>query len=257
MSPNLNNQRPRRRPVRLNFNMFWFHFILASAAALALAGVLDRCLLAEARATPPVILPLLPDGGYCETQPPDNEHPGPDEVWSLLQEPPTDRERKYVEIVLSGCPRASRERIDPWRVLAALRFEVVLGVPERFRFLFPATLCLESAFSAQPNLLGDQGRARGPVQLHWPWAAYCRDRRTWGRTNKDWAEVMALDPRDDLAFSLRCWSSAIERVLPKAASCGSSAYEVAEAIVARAPHPLDCSGRTAHAVLAEQWRSNL
>ncbi|MCC6596987.1 MAG: hypothetical protein IT477_10805 [Rhodanobacteraceae bacterium] len=218
-------------------------------------------LSASARAewvVPPVILPFLPDGGYCEHPPLTDDHPGPDEVWSLLQEPASERERREVEVVLDGCPNASRQKIDPWRVLAALRLEETLGVPPRLRFMLPATLCVESGFSEKKDLRGDQGAARGPFQLHWPWTAYCKDRKTWGRTSAEWQAVMADDPRDDLAFSARCQLTAMKRVWPKAAKCGEDrAFEVAEAIVSRAPHPLNCYGRTAHAKLAEKWREAL
>lgn len=219
-----------------------------------LLGFVTQCLgRAHARPeVPPVILPFLPDGGMCIEE----AHPGPDEVWAILQEPPTERERKEVEVVLDGCKNAPRHRIDPWKVLAALRFEEALGVPSSSRLIYAATLCVESGFAPAKDLYGDQGAARGPFQLHWPWAAFCMDGKTWRTSKGEWREVMALgDFRGSLAFSARCQMAAIKRVMPKAMKCGEDrAFEVAEAIVSRAPHPLNCYGRTAHAKLAEQWR---
>lgn len=204
---------------------------------------------------PPVILDFLPDGGQCKAE--DPAHPTPDEVWSLLQEPATDAERRDVEVVLDGCPRASRDHIDPWRVLALLRFEDVLGVPAESRLLLAGVACWESAFAPARDLYGDRGKARGPFQLHWAWAAYCMDGKTW-RTPSEWRAVMAQgDFRGSLAFSARCWVAATNRALAKAEPCGSAAFVVAEAIVSRLPHPLDCSAETHHARLARGWRAAL
>lgn len=234
--------------------------VLVVTAALAIFGVLGHCLdSAHARpVTPPVILPFLPDGGVCEYPPEDQgPHPSPDEVWSLLEAPATEAERRMVETVMDGCPRAPRRMIDPWRVLALLRYEVVLGVPESARYLLPATACIESGLQPSRSLFGDNGRALGPMQLHWPWAAFCMDRRTH-RSPADWRAVMLHgDFRGSLAFSARCWVAATERNLARAAPCGDAAYVVAEAIVSRAPHPLNCNARTAHARLAEVWRAAL
>lgn len=238
------------------------YIVLVVLGVFALTGALHDCLSAPARAerpsTPPVILPFLPDGGVCEYPPEDTEpHPTPDEVWGLLQAPATEAERRMVETVMDGCPRAPRRMIDPWRVLALLRYEVVLGVPESARYLLPATACIESALQPARSLFGDGGRSLGPMQLHWPWAAFCMDRRTH-RSPADWRAVMGHgDFRGSLAFSARCWVAATERNLARAAPCGDAAYIVAEAIVSRAPHPLNCRARTAHARLAEVWRAAL
>ncbi len=230
-------------------------------AALVAFSLLGHCINGThyARAhggIPPVILPILPDGGVCEHPPEDpGPHPTPDEVWALLEAPATEAERRMVETVMDGCPRAPRRMIDPWRVLALLRYEVMLGVPESARYLLPATACIESALQPARGLFGDAGRALGPMQLHWPWAAFCMDRRTH-RSPADWRAVMGHgDFRGSLAFSARCWVAATERNLARAAPCGDAAYVVAEAIVSRAPHPLNCNARTAHARLAEVWRA--
>lgn len=260
------NDRPdhRRRPRRLPPDMVRLPRWLALVMAVGLVAAFDDALGCSGKPAksysevPPVILPILPDGGACEHPPLTDDHPGPDEVWSLLQEPPTASERREVEVVLDGCPNASRRKIDPWRVLAALRLEDALGVPRMHRFLFPATLCVESGFSTADDLRGDQGAARGPFQLHWAWTAFCKDGKTWGRSSREWAELMSHDPRDDLAFSARCQMAAIKRVMKKAKACGpEKAFQVAEAIVSRAPHPLNCHGRTAHVKLAEVWRALL
>jgi hypothetical protein len=252
-----------RRTADAEMSIIRLWLVVALVGAAALIGAIADCFgQTPARAhsgIPPVILPILPDGGFCETPPMDDEHPGPDEVWSLLQEPPTMMERREVEVVMNGCPNAPRQKIDPWRVLAALRLEEALGVPSRQRLIYAATLCVESGFSPDKNLYGDHGAARGPFQLHWPWAAYCMDGKTWRTSKKEWQDVMSLgDFRGSLAFSARCQLAAIKRVMPKAMKCGEErAFEVAEAIVSRAPHPLNCYGRTAHAKLAEKWRAEL
>lgn len=244
----------RARRTEIHFTLVWM--VVLGMALIVGLGLCSNPANARPE-VPPTILPILPDGGWCEFDPMTEDHPGPDEIWSLLQDPATEQERREVEVVLNGCPTAKRSAIDPWRVLAGLRMGEALGVPQRLRFLIPATLCIESGFSETPDLRGDNGRARGPYQLHWPWAAYCIDRKTWGRTSQEWAEVMSSDPRDDLAFSIRCQLTAIKRVMPKAKPCGEHAFEVAEAIVSRAPHPLNCEGRTAHVRLAEKWRESL
>lgn len=229
--------------------------IIIVLAALTSLSLLGHCIgSAHARPeVPPAIAPLLPDGGMCEQPPP---RP-PDELWSLLEDPATEAERIRVEVVLNGCPKAPREAIDPWRVLALLRLEAALGVPAESSLLLPAILCVESAFVPARDLYGDAGKARGPMQLHWAWAAFCMDGRTM-RSVRDWRDVMEHgDFRGSLAFSARCWIAAIERQLPKAIACGERAFDVAEAIVSWAPHPLDCNARTSHAKLAEQWRRAL
>ena len=224
--------------------------VLAALTSLSLVG---HCIGSAHAQVPPAIAPLLPDGGFCEAPPP----LAPDEVWSLVEEPATDAERVRVEIVLDGCPKAPRSAIDPWRVLALLRLERALGVPDASAFLLPAILCVESAFQPARDLYGDDGRARGPMQLHWAWAAFCMDGKTF-RSRSAWQAVMTHgDYRGGLAFSARCWIAAIERALPKAESCGERAFDVAEAIVSWAPHPLDCNARTSHAKLAEAWRREL
>lgn len=241
------------RELRRTVEKMWA--VVCVLGALVAFSLLGHC-LGTSRAhegVPPVIVPIYRDGGMCEDEP----HPTPDEVWSLLEAPPTDQERRMVETVLNGCPRAPRESIDPWRVLALLRFEDALGVPASERMILAATVCQESAFQPARDLYGDDGRARGPMQLHWAWAAFCMDAKTM-RTDGAWRALVSHgDFRGGLAFSARCWVAAINRALPRAAPCGERAFVVAEAIVSRAPHPLDCAARTSHARLAEEWRASL
>lgn len=188
---------------------------------------------------------------------PDPSPPTPDELWGLAIEPPDSVERADVERVIRGCRKGYDA--DPHEVLALLRLEQSLGVPRSFRLILAASVCVEVGWSpSYRTLQGDQGRALGPFQLHWPWAAYCIDTKTM-RTPREWEAVMRTDPRGGLWFSARCWVAAINRQLPKARKvCAGRSelqvWELAEAIVSRPPHKPWCGERTAHSRLAAEWR---
>lgn len=168
----------------------------------------------------------------------------------LVHEPATPEERARVEVVLDRCPRATREHIDPFDVLALVRLEAELGVPNDVRGLLPAVWCVESAFRPAERLYGDHGLALGPAQFHEQLAKWCMgDYRVHG---KDW--------RGDFVFSARCWVAHVARNVDRARSlCGpAKAWQVAEAAVANpARYGWRCNAASAHWKLADTFRAAL
>jgi len=174
--------------------------------------------------------------------------PAPSAAYAdLVRDPASPAESARVDAVLDHCPRARRELIDPFAVLALVRLEDQLGVPAEARGLLPAVWCIESAFRPAERLYGDVGRALGPAQFHEPHAKTCMgDYRVRG---KDW--------RADFVFSARCWITLVNRNLAKAAErCGSAkAWQVAEAVVSNVVrYGWRCDSRSSHWRLAERFR---
>ena len=102
----------------------------------------------------------------------------------LTYEPPTYSERLAVAAAIGRCRRVSESHADHWLVLATLRVERALGMPER---LLASAVCHESAMGS-PDAVGDGGEAIGPLQAHPVWVGHCwdgSDRRT---------EVAAIAP---------------------------------------------------------------
>lgn len=146
----------------------------------------------------------------------------------LVAEPPTLIERSQVAKAINLCSfRASAKLVDPWRVLALIRLEVVLDIPVDARGLLPATWCIEASMQLRkPDgslIRGDfrEGRgyiSQGPFQLSESLRDICGG---------------VEGARHDFIWAARCWVANVYRVLPKAqAACPRRAWVHAEALVA-------------------------
>lgn len=146
----------------------------------------------------------------------------------LVAEPPTDTERVKVVDAINLCAHRTPARlVDPWRVLALLRLEDTLDVPEEARGLLPAVWCVEASMQLQMKdgspIRGDyrEGRgyiSQGPFQLSELLCGVC------GGTES---------ARHDFIWAARCWVANVYRLLPKAtAACPAKAWVHAEALVA-------------------------
>lgn len=156
----------------------------------------------------------------------------------LLLSEPSYEERKTVENIINNCPKHPRETIDPYRVLALLRLEDNLGVPEDHKGLLPAVFCIESGLQDETeNLQGDPvydhhgnvkyWRALGPAQFHQDAAWPCMFRYP------QYTVIDGIDWRGDTYFSAQCWVHRILNNLKNAEKkCGKErAWKVAEAAV--------------------------
>lgn len=173
----------------------------------------------------------------------------PSLAWPI--EPATEAERDLINQAVSSCGKAMG-RGDEFSMLALLRMEDASGiVPKNRRGLLLAVWCIESSFGTT-DLVGDNGRAIGPMQIHPENAAYCVGRRdSWNATSA-WA--LKNTPRDDLAFSGRCWLERINALLPKAtALCPRSAFDVAEAMLSSNGYRWGCWAQSSHVKMASTW----
>lgn len=161
----------------------------------------------------------------------------------LVAQPATEAESRFVERIIDDCPTASRGFIDPFDVLALLRLENDFGVPANARGILPAWACLEAGFRS--DAVGDRGAAVGVMQLHESWLSVLVTGRPGQRVMVDW--------RRDIYASAVALIVGIERQMKAARQCRDP-WRVAEAIVARPPHRLDCAAETAHWKLASRWR---
>ncbi len=220
---------------------------------LAFALIRDCDKPAQAREVPPLIAPMPEaqrdarsttdepvDGPMCE-RPERIEGPAPTLLGVLLEDPATEAERAQVEAQIGGCIRDVRRVADPWLVLAVLRYEETLGVPDEARGILGAVWCIESAMRVEAarggpvrgDIRNGRAMAHGPAQL-WPW------HRAWcGLTDAG---------ADDLFAALGCyWQRVSERHEKRASGCAQS-WRVAEALTANGPRyaPQGCTAQSGH-----------
>jgi hypothetical protein len=178
----------------------------------------------------------------------------------MIYELPTEAERRKVEFIINNCPNSSRSKIDPFDVLALIRFEDKIGIPKEISNIIPAIFCVESKLQKAEGLFGDQGRALGPAQFHiapyvtcitTQWIGY---RGSYKVDNKDW--------RSDYLFSARCWVTNIMRIMPRIErECPDLSeydkWKVAEANVANwvKYKNYGCKAKSKHFELLEDWKS--
>lgn len=162
---------------------------------------------------------------------------------SLLQDPATELEERTVLAQITACPRGGVDRVaDPFHVLALLRLESDLGVPEEASGILSAVWCIEAAMRLESydgsDIRGDprglKKMAHGPMQL-WP-----RVRSLCGLTDGG---------ADDLFASATCyWQRVAVRQESTSLKCKSNSWQVAEALVANAPKYAGsgCAAESAH-----------
>lgn len=162
---------------------------------------------------------------------------------SLLQDPATELEERTVLAQIAACPRGGVDRVaDPFYVLALLRLESDLGVPEEASGILSAVWCIEAAMRLESydgsDIRGDprglKKMAHGPMQL-WP-----RMRSLCGLTDGG---------ADDLFASATCyWQRVAVRQESTSQKCKNNSWQVAEALVANTPKYArnGCAAESAH-----------
>jgi hypothetical protein len=137
----------------------------------------------------------------------------PDRMGVLLQSPPSETERVFVDLALSACEGLRgpvRNVADPFQVLALHRLESDLGVPQHARGILIAAWCVETAMKAEPShgkqFLGDWREgvalAAGSFQLH---------ENVWARNCRGTSQAP-----HDLLWSATCWWSQVLKAEDKA-----------------------------------------
>lgn len=123
----------------------------------------------------------------------------PTHLGVLLQDPATEAERVEVATQIMKCKRSVTRVADPFMVLAMLRLETELGIPDEARGLLGSAWCWEAAMRTKPRA-GDEGHSLGPFQMQ-AWL--------WGRCG--------LPMRDDVVYDLpvaaRCYWSLVTHFL--------------------------------------------
>jgi|GEM_PF-4875879 len=170
----------------------------------------------------------------------DNHVEPPSLFATLVARHPSRDERVEVELQISRCKRNVSHHADPYRVLALLRYETVLGVPEDHRGLLGAAWCWENAMRSEP-VVGDNGASHGAFQMQaWFWH-WCR------LPMQD--EVMG-----DLLISAACYWSRVEHYLDDGKCPGNVTR--AEAMAANGPKykPHGCAAASKHSLELARWR---
>ena len=174
----------------------------------------------------------------------------------------TDSERNRVQFVIDNCPHSSREKIDPYDVLALFRLEESFGISKEISGILPAVFCIESGLQKAENLIGDQGRALGPAQFHI--AAYRTCVTTSWRDPNVSHLVNRKDWRSDFIFSARCWITNTIRVMKRIErECPNSTsyqkWQVAEANVSNWVRYKShgCKAKSKHFKLLEVWHQSM
>jgi hypothetical protein len=195
----------------------------------------------------PVVKLLSPEESMC--LPP---HPMPvSHIGVLLQEPPSEEERSFVETQIDRCKRDVRSVADPFLVLAVIRLEGELGVPEEARGILGSVWCMEAAMRVEGreggpvrgDFHGGTAMAHGPAQL-WPW-------------HRDWCGLTD-GGADDLVASLTCyWQRVVDRREKRALGCPDS-WRVGEALAANGPRYKShgCKAKSSHWKELERWQEN-
>ena len=127
---------------------------------------------------------------------------------------------------------------DPWLVLALVRLADESGAPS---LMLAAAWCVESSMRTvsardggpiKGDLESGMWRARGPLQLHDWWAAWC------GGLSSD---------RDDLVWSAGCYLRRVVAYLPQFSGCAEP-WRVSEAMAANARSyaPRGCKAESKH-----------
>lgn len=155
------------------------------------------------------------DGPMCKASDPASTSDPilPDRMGVLLEETPTEDERAFVERALSACSnlRGPVHLVaDPFQVLALLRLEDDLAIPDSARGILVAAWCIETSMKARPSngkqFLGDWqdgvALASGSFQLHQNvWAKTCRGTEA---------------APHDLLWAASCWWSQVLKAADKA-----------------------------------------
>lgn len=148
----------------------------------------------------------------------------------LVYDPPTKEEYDAVEAAIATCGRrTSRATVDPLKVLALIRLEPILSIPDELRGIFNAIWCIESSMRSESRhggpILGDGGTSFGPMQMKKGMIDTCIKRHG----------IYADDPKKaphDLIWAATCWAARIHTIYPKAqAQCPRRPWPVAEAMI--------------------------
>lgn len=176
------------------------------------------------------------------------EGPAPDRTGVLLQDPPTDEERRMIEVQLDHCKRDIRGVADPFMMLAVLRYEEEIGVPDEARGILGAVWCIEASMlthgrDGRPirgDWQGSHANAHGPAQL-WAW-------------HRNWCGL-AEGGADDIYTALGCyWKRVEDRRSHRAMGCIDT-WRVGEALTANGikykPH--GCKAQSSHWKEMKKW----
>lgn len=180
----------------------------------------------------------------------------PDRMGVLIEAPATESERRFVNKALEACGQLRGPVhlvADPFQVLALLRLERDLGVPEDARGLLVGAWCVETAMKAKPSngraFLGDwrDGRAlaSGSFQLHENvWAGTCGGTR---------------NAPHDLLWAASCWWAQVLRTEEKArrvSGCDEDdMLRVAEAAASNVRrYGFRCNSKSGHWEMMEAMR---
>lgn len=181
--------------------------------------------------------------------------PPPTLLGLLLEDPITDLERSRVYAQIEQCKRNTVKTADPFMVLALLRYEETLGIPEDMRGILGATWCIEAALRTESArggpVRGDPrngvSMASGPFQL-WPW------QRKWCGFGHGLSENGGAD---NLFAAAQCyWGRVADRYDARVAGAGCKRpWVVAEALGANGPKylPYGCSAESKHHQELKRW----
>jgi hypothetical protein len=198
------------------------------------------------------------DGPMCQAPDPTAaEAILPDRMGVLLEAPATEHERRFVDRALTACESLRgpvRLVADPFQVLALVRLEHDLGIPESARGILVGAWCVETSMKARPSqgkhFLGDWHEgvalASGSFQLH---------ETGWGKTCRGTEAAP-----HDLLWAASCWWYQVLKAEKKArrvSGCSDKAMlRVAEAAASNVRrYGFDCRSKSGHWQVMEQMRA--
>lgn len=162
---------------------------------------------------------------------------------ALLQDPVTEHEERLVLTQIAACPRGGVDKVaDPFYVLALLRLEDDLGIPEDASGILSAVWCIEASMRLTSydgsDIRGDprgaKKMAHGPMQL-WPMVRSLCNLTDGGA--------------DDLFASATCyWQRVDLKHKQTSKKCHEHSWKVAEALVANTNKYVHhgCKAESAH-----------
>ena len=159
-------------------------------------------------------------------------------------DPPTEEERRLVEVAVYHCDNAGARHAKPYVMLELLRTEEEFGVPSELRGVTLAAWCGEASYQIE-DVVGDGGAAVGILQLHPELTQFCG----------------SPDLRHDPIASAQCWLWNLRRIHAKARRrCPSKhAWRAAELWLSQggAKSNYACERVSSHVARLDVWRQIL
>lgn len=153
----------------------------------------------------------------------------------LLADPPTELERLQIATAIAECRRKpSVEQVDLSMMLALLRWEEEIGVPDRIRGIMLSTWCWEASYQSK-KVRGDYRDGKptsfGPFQMQ-PWfTSFCG---------------VKLSDLDDVLLAARCYWEKVEDAAGKTSCYDPIMWGQAMTANPRKYRPQGCEARSWH-----------